>query len=119
MPPLRMCCRPIRTTSPRRWTVLRSNSSESLGRVPNGCFARKASICREVLRGYTVKPLDVHESTPPVAALTDAAVQSQVVDLAVEIFPREQQTPEALGALVESDAENWWPVIKEFGIKAE
>jgi hypothetical protein len=27
-------------------------------------------------------------------------------------------SPEALGALVKADAEKWWPVIKEFGIKA-
>jgi hypothetical protein len=40
-------------------------------------------------------------------------------DLGLEIFPREQQTPEALGALVKSDAEKWWPIIKELGIKAE
>ena len=38
---------------------------------------------------------------------------------AAEIFPREQQTPEALGALVKADAEKWWPIIKESGIKAE
>jgi hypothetical protein len=28
-------------------------------------------------------------------------------------------TPEALGALVKADAEKWWPIIKEAGIKAE
>jgi hypothetical protein len=28
------------------------------------------------------------------------------------------QTPEALAALVKADAEKWWPVLKEFGIKA-
>jgi tripartite-type tricarboxylate transporter receptor subunit TctC len=54
-----------------------------------------------------------------VAALTDPAVRSRLADLAVEIVPREQQTPEALGALVKADAEKWWPIIKEFGIKAE
>jgi len=36
-----------------------------------------------------------------------------------EVFPREQQTPEALGALVEADAEKWWPIIKELRIKAQ
>jgi hypothetical protein len=35
----------------------------------------------------------------------------------MEIFPRERQTPEALGALVKADAEKWWPIMKEFGIK--
>jgi len=54
-----------------------------------------------------------------VEALADAAVQSRLADLGVETFPRERQTPEALGALVKADAEKWWPLINEFGIKAE
>jgi tripartite-type tricarboxylate transporter receptor subunit TctC len=55
-----------------------------------------------------------------VEALTDPAVQSRLADLpGTEIFPREQQTPEALGALQKADAEKWWPLIKEFGIRAE
>jgi hypothetical protein len=36
-----------------------------------------------------------------------------------EIFPREQQTPEALGAFQKAQIEKWWPIIKELGIKAE
>jgi tripartite-type tricarboxylate transporter receptor subunit TctC len=54
-----------------------------------------------------------------VDALADPAVRSRFVDLGMEIVPRERQTPEALGALVKADAEKWWPIIKELGIKAE
>jgi tripartite-type tricarboxylate transporter receptor subunit TctC len=54
-----------------------------------------------------------------VAALADPAVRSRLADLGVEIFPPEQQTPEALGGLVKADAEKWWPIIKELGLKAE
>jgi tripartite-type tricarboxylate transporter receptor subunit TctC len=54
-----------------------------------------------------------------VEALADATVRSRLVDLGNEVFPREQQTPEALGALAKADAEKWWPIIKEFGIKVE
>jgi tripartite-type tricarboxylate transporter receptor subunit TctC len=54
-----------------------------------------------------------------VEALADPAVRSRLADLGEEIFPREQQTPEALGALVKADAEKWWPFIRELGIKAE
>jgi tripartite-type tricarboxylate transporter receptor subunit TctC len=53
-----------------------------------------------------------------VAALADPAVRSRLGDLGMEIFPRERQTPEALAALVKADAEKWWPVMKEFGIKS-
>jgi tripartite-type tricarboxylate transporter receptor subunit TctC len=54
-----------------------------------------------------------------VDALADAAVRSRFNALGLEIFPRKQQTPEALGALVKADAEKWWPIIKESGIKLE
>jgi tripartite-type tricarboxylate transporter receptor subunit TctC len=52
-----------------------------------------------------------------VEALAEPAVRSRIVDFGYEIFPRERQTPEALGALVKADAEKWWPIIKELGIK--
>jgi tripartite-type tricarboxylate transporter receptor subunit TctC len=54
-----------------------------------------------------------------VEALVDPAVRARLVEFGGQIFPRDQQTPEALGALVKADAEKWWPIIKELGIKAE
>jgi tripartite-type tricarboxylate transporter receptor subunit TctC len=53
------------------------------------------------------------------AALADSAVQTRLSELGLEVFPQDQQTPEALGALVKIGAEKWWPIIKESGIKAE
>ena len=52
-------------------------------------------------------------------ALADSTVRSRLLDLGFAIFPRQQQTPDTLGALVRAGAEKWWPVVKEFGIKAE
>ena len=52
-------------------------------------------------------------------AMADPAVRSRLVELGSEIFRHDQQTPEALGAMVKNDAEKWWPLIKEFGIKAQ
>jgi tripartite-type tricarboxylate transporter receptor subunit TctC len=54
-----------------------------------------------------------------VEALADQGVRSRLADLGFEVYPRERQTPEALGALRKADAEKWWPIIKELGIKAE
>jgi tripartite-type tricarboxylate transporter receptor subunit TctC len=54
-----------------------------------------------------------------VQALADPAVRSRLADLGMEVFPLEKQTPEALAALQKDDIEKWWPLIKEFGIKAE
>jgi len=58
-------------------------------------------------------------NTAAVEAMADPEVRSRLGDLGMEIFPRERQTPEALAALVKADAEKWWPVMKEFGIKAD
>jgi tripartite-type tricarboxylate transporter receptor subunit TctC len=52
-------------------------------------------------------------------ALADQIVRSRLADLGLDIVPNERQTPEALGALVKADAKRFWPLIKEFGIKAE
>jgi tripartite-type tricarboxylate transporter receptor subunit TctC len=54
-----------------------------------------------------------------VDALADPAVRARLADLGQEIFPREQQTPEALCAYHKAEIEKWWPIIKAAGIKAE
>jgi tripartite-type tricarboxylate transporter receptor subunit TctC len=58
-------------------------------------------------------------SAMAVDALSDPGVQSRLAELGYEPFPRERETPEALGALQKSDAEKWWPIIKQLGINAE
>ena len=54
-----------------------------------------------------------------VAALADPAVQRRLADLGQEIYPRDRQTPEALGALQRAETAKWSPIIKAAGIKAE
>ena len=52
-------------------------------------------------------------------AMSDPVLQSRLSDLGFETFARDQQSPHALGARVKADAEKWWPLIKELGIKPE
>jgi tripartite-type tricarboxylate transporter receptor subunit TctC len=54
-----------------------------------------------------------------VEALADPAVRSRFAEFGQEIFPVERQTPDTLGAVQKADAEKWWPLIKEFGVKAD
>jgi tripartite-type tricarboxylate transporter receptor subunit TctC len=54
-----------------------------------------------------------------VDALADATVRARLADLGQEIPPREEQTPEALGAFTKAEIEKWWPIIKAAGIKAQ
>ena len=54
-----------------------------------------------------------------VDSLADPGVRAHLAELGQEIFPRDQQTPEALRAFQRTEFEKWWPIIKELGIKAE
>jgi tripartite-type tricarboxylate transporter receptor subunit TctC len=52
-------------------------------------------------------------------SLADPAVRERLTTLGQEIPPREEQTPEALGAYHKAEIDKWWPVVKAAGIKAE
>jgi tripartite-type tricarboxylate transporter receptor subunit TctC len=54
-----------------------------------------------------------------VQAMADPAFRKRITDLALEMPPADQLTPEALGALQKAEIEKWWPVIKAAGIKAQ
>jgi len=67
----------------------------------------------------TPKSIIAKLNAAAVDALGGANVRRRLGDLGHEIFPREQQTPEALATLQRAEIEKWWPIIKAAGIKAE
>jgi tripartite-type tricarboxylate transporter receptor subunit TctC len=52
-------------------------------------------------------------------ALADPATRKKLTDLAQEIFPPEQQTPQALRVYQQAEIDKWWPIIKAAGIKVQ
>lgn len=54
-----------------------------------------------------------------VESLADAALRARIEQIGPEVVAREEQTPEALGALHKAEIAKWWPIIKAAGIKAE
>jgi len=54
-----------------------------------------------------------HFSASPAMSRIDA------ITMGLEIPPRDQQTPGALGAYQKAEIEKWWPIIKAANIKGE
>lgn len=51
-----------------------------------------------------------------VKSLADPTTRDKLTKISQEIFPKEQQTPEALAAYHKAEIAKWWPIIKAAGI---
>ena len=54
-----------------------------------------------------------------VEALADPQVRQRLVAAGQDVYPSDQQTPDALRAYQAAEIEKWWPIIKAANIKAE
>jgi tripartite-type tricarboxylate transporter receptor subunit TctC len=67
----------------------------------------------------TTKDIIGKLSTAAVSSLADPTMRQKLADLGFEIPPREQQTPQALGAFQKAEIDKWWPIIKAANIKGD
>jgi tripartite-type tricarboxylate transporter receptor subunit TctC len=54
-----------------------------------------------------------------VEALADPATRQRLEGLGMEIVPKVQQAPEALGAHQKAEIEKWWPIIRAANVKLD
>jgi len=54
-----------------------------------------------------------------VQAMADPGFKKRMVELALEMPPADERTPEALAALQKRDIEKWWPLMQAAGIKKQ
>lgn len=92
--------------------------------IPTGAEAGFPGLGATVWFGFFAPAGTPHDiidklNAATVEALADPNVRTRLADLALEIFPREQQTPAALADLQKAEIETWWPIIKAANIKPE
>jgi hypothetical protein len=51
--------------------------------------------------------------------LGDPTIHQTLANQGFQIPPREQQTPQALGAYQKAEIEKWWPIIKAATVEAK
>ena len=53
------------------------------------------------------------------ATLADPEIRKKLTALSQDIFPPDEQSPEALAKFQRAEIDKWWPIIKAAGIKAQ
>ena len=67
----------------------------------------------------TPKDIIAKLNAAAVAALADPTVQQRLANQGHDIWPRAQQTPEALAAHHKAETDKWWPIVRASKLKAE
>src|SRR5262249_29747236 len=114
----------VRAGSIKAFAVMAKSRLASAPEVPTVDEAGLPRLYLSVWHGLwapkgTSKDVIAKLNSAVIAALADVNVRSRLAQMEQEIFPREQQTPEALGTLQKAEIEKWWPVIKAANIKPE
>jgi tripartite-type tricarboxylate transporter receptor subunit TctC len=114
----------LRTGSIKAYVVTGESRLPSAPSIPTASEAGLKGFQLSVWLGFfapkdTPKAIVDKLNAAAVEALAVPEVRAHFADFGLELFPREQETPAALGALQQSDIKKWWPIIKAAGIKAE
>lgn len=67
----------------------------------------------------TPKEIVARLNAAAVEALSDPAVRKQLENLGLQMPPKDQLTPDALGAWQKAEIAKWWPMIRDANVKVD
>jgi tripartite-type tricarboxylate transporter receptor subunit TctC len=114
----------VRSGQIRAYAVTAKSRMEAAPEIPTVDEAGLPGIYASVWNAFWAP-----KGTPPAViaklnaaaeeALADPAVRKRVIEMGLDLPPREQSTPAALAAYQKAEIDKWWPIIKATGIKVE
>jgi tripartite-type tricarboxylate transporter receptor subunit TctC len=114
----------VRTGRVKAYAVTAKNRIDAAPDIPTADEAGVPGIYVSLWNGLwaprgTPAPIIDKLDAAVVTALAEPRLRARLVDLGMEILPRDQQTPQALAAFQQAEIAKWWPILKAAGIKAE
>src|SRR4051812_39477379 len=115
---------PVEAGQIKAYAVAARNRSQAAPDIPTVDEAGLPGFYLSVWHGLwvpkgTPKDAVTKLNAAVVDMMADPTVRKRFADLGLEIPPRDQQTPEALGAFHKAEIEKWWPIIKAAGVSAD
>ena len=114
----------VRAGTIRAYAVTDDKRVESASDVPSTDEAGLSGFHMTLWSGLWVPkgtPRDIVAklNAAAVDAMNDPAVRKKFEDLGLQMPPRDQLTPEALGAMQKAEIAKWWPMIKAANVRVD
>ena len=112
----------VRAGNVKAYAVMSKNRSAAVPDIPTADEAGLSELYFSAWLGLwaparTPKDIIAKLNASVRNALADSTVRSRLSNLGQEIFPRDEQTPEALAAFLKAEIDKWWPINKAANIR--
>jgi tripartite-type tricarboxylate transporter receptor subunit TctC len=114
----------VRAGTIRAYAITDSRRVESASDIPTVDEAGLPGFHMTLWSGLwvpkdTPKDIVAKLNTAAVDALNDPAIRKQLENLGLQMPPKDELTPEALGAWQKAEIAKWWPMIKAANVKVD
>jgi tripartite-type tricarboxylate transporter receptor subunit TctC len=114
----------VRAGTIRAYAVTADKRVDSAAEIPTTDEAGLPGFHMTLWSGFwvpkdTPKDIVTKLNGAAVEALSDPAVRKKLGDLGLDMPPKDQLSPEALGTWQKAEIAKWWPMIKSANIKME